>query len=114
MNGPGIAVLGVLDEKYHEKCDNRCASIDNQLPGIGVMEDGPGKTPGDDDRNRSDKGPAGAEIMRAARGELAEPVGARRQWRYRVKGRFLSRFLQNFHGHFGCSHGASVHRSVMM
>ena len=43
MNGSGIAVLGILDQEDHQKGDNRCASIDDQLPGIGVVEDGAGK-----------------------------------------------------------------------
>src|SRR3984957_4068895 len=107
MNGPGIAVLGVLDEEYHEECNNCRASIDNQLPGIRVMEDGAGETPGDDDTNRSHKGPAGAKVLRPSGGELAELVGTSGQYCYSGSGRFLSRFFKNFQGHFGCSHGGS-------
>jgi hypothetical protein len=34
MDGSGVAILSVLDEEYHEKCDNRCPGVDEQLPCI--------------------------------------------------------------------------------
>src|SRR5271155_2657537 len=75
MNGPGIAVLGILDEENHEKRDNRCAGIDDQLPGIGVVEDGAGKAPDDYDPDGGDKRPPGTEEVRTLRSKPAEPVG---------------------------------------
>ena len=58
VNGSGIAVLRVLDEKYHQKGDNRRASIDDQLPGVGKVEDGAGSGPDQDDTDCRDKCPA--------------------------------------------------------
>jgi hypothetical protein len=45
VNGPGIAVLCVLDEKHHQKGHDRCASINDQLPGVGKVEEWAGDTP---------------------------------------------------------------------
>src|SRR5215831_17167756 len=38
LHGLGVAVLGILDEKDHEKRDNRRARIDYELPCIAKME----------------------------------------------------------------------------
>jgi hypothetical protein len=45
VNGPGISVLCVLDEKHHQKGHDRCASINDQLPGVGKVEDWAGNGP---------------------------------------------------------------------
>jgi hypothetical protein len=100
VNGPGIAILCVLDEKHHEKCHNRSASINDQLPGVGKVEDWAGNGPDQDDTDRRDKRPAGAEIMRAAGGKAAEPVGMS-QTRRRDGGSALNRFLGDLHGYLG-------------
>jgi len=34
----GVAVLGVLDQEHHEKSDDGCGRINNELPGIGEMK----------------------------------------------------------------------------
>ena len=40
-----IAVLGILNQKYHQECDDRRACVDDQLPSIAELEyragDGP-------------------------------------------------------------------------
>ncbi len=38
VHGFGVAVLGVLDQEHHQKCDDRRAGINDQLPRVGVME----------------------------------------------------------------------------
>ncbi len=63
MNGSGIAVLGILDQEDHQECDDRGAGIDDQLPGVGVMENGTGKGPDDDDPDRGNECPPGTEIV---------------------------------------------------
>jgi len=40
-----MAVLGILDQEYHQKSDNRCTSVDNQLPGVREVENRPGDKP---------------------------------------------------------------------
>lgn len=37
----GVAVLGVLDEKHHQKRQNCCCGIDNQLPCVAELKNGP-------------------------------------------------------------------------
>lgn len=38
VQGLGIAVLGILNKKYHKKSHDRRARIDHQLPAIAVLE----------------------------------------------------------------------------
>ena len=54
VKSPGVAVLGVLDEKHDQKCDNCGACIDDQLPGVGVMKVRSGDEP-HDNRKQSEK-----------------------------------------------------------
>jgi hypothetical protein len=34
MHRPGIPVLGILNQEYHQKCNDRRSRIDDELPGI--------------------------------------------------------------------------------
>src|SRR5438067_1675476 len=43
-----VAVLAVLDQEYHQEGDDRRSGVDDQLPRIGIMEDGPGRRPDED------------------------------------------------------------------
>ena len=43
-----ISVLGALDQKNHQKSNNRGRRIDYQLPRIAVMENRPRNQPGQD------------------------------------------------------------------
>ena len=63
MDGPGIAILSILDQEYHQECNDCGAGIDDQLPGIGVMENRTGEGPDDDDPNCDNKSPSRAEIV---------------------------------------------------
>jgi hypothetical protein len=38
LDGVAIAVLGVLNQKNHQECDDRRACVDNQLPRIAELE----------------------------------------------------------------------------
>jgi hypothetical protein len=40
LNSRRIAILGVLNNEHHQKSDDRRPCIDNQLPSVGVMENG--------------------------------------------------------------------------
>src|SRR5579859_157996 len=57
INGPGIAILGVLDKKDHKEGNDGSAGIDNKLPGIGEVKDRPRNPPGGDEKARADEGP---------------------------------------------------------
>src|SRR3984957_4767525 len=103
VNCPRIAVLRVLDEKHHQKGDNRCASIDDQLPGIRIVKDGTADRPDQNDRDCADKSPTGAEIMRAFRGKFREPVGAGNDSSF-SRGGFLFQIFGYFDCHFSWSH----------
>ena len=65
----GVAVLCVLNEKHHQKRNDGCASINNELPGVGKMKGRAGHAPYDNDKNGRDKRPGAAENDRCAPGE---------------------------------------------
>ena len=72
INGAGIAVLRVLDEKDHEKCDDGRACVDDELPGIGIVVDGARNRPDDDDADGDEEGPLRAQIDRGIGAEASE------------------------------------------
>src|SRR4051812_12394871 len=45
VQGLGLAILGVLDEEDHQEGDDGRPRVDDQLPGLGVAEVGPGRRP---------------------------------------------------------------------
>ena len=49
VDGLGILVLASLNEEDHEKCDDGGTRIDDELPGIGVVEEGSADEPDHDD-----------------------------------------------------------------
>lgn len=55
MKRPAVAVLRVLNEKHHEKCDDGGTRVDDQLPGVGVMKRGPEEGPRDDNNDGETK-----------------------------------------------------------
>src|SRR5580693_1058333 len=63
MYGPGIAILRILNQEHHQECNDRGTGINDQLPGIGVMEDRTCESPDYNDPNRNAKGPSRAEIV---------------------------------------------------
>ena len=40
MKGFGVAVLGILNEEHHEESNDRGGGVDDELPGIGEVENG--------------------------------------------------------------------------
>jgi len=51
LDGSAIAVLRILNKKYHQKRDNGGAGVDDQLPSVGVVEQGSAAGPYDDGQN---------------------------------------------------------------
>jgi len=47
MHGLTIAVLSVLNDEDHEKCDDSSGGIDDQLPGIAKVENRAKRGPND-------------------------------------------------------------------
>src|SRR5207244_5145478 len=45
LNSLGVAVLGILNEKYHEERHNRRCCVYHQLPRVTEMKDGTGDNP---------------------------------------------------------------------
>ena len=69
-----ITILGVLNQKYHQKCDDRRAGVDDQLPGVAELEYRACDPPDDDDQSGDD------ECRRMARGSR-RPLGEVRKRR---------------------------------
>lgn len=61
MHRFSIAILRVLDQKYHEEGDDRGRSVDHQLPGIGKMKHWSGENPDEDDKHGPDESPGASE-----------------------------------------------------
>ncbi len=38
LHSPPITILGILDEKHHEKGEDGCPGINNELPGIRILK----------------------------------------------------------------------------
>src|SRR6185369_1101453 len=50
-----VAVLRVLDEEDHQERDDGRAGVDDQLPGVRIVEQRPGHEPDDDDQEGEDE-----------------------------------------------------------
>ena len=76
----GVLVLRPLDEEHHQKCHDGGAGIDDQLPGVGKMKEGPRHQPGHDDQRRRGKRPGasrpGGDQMRHPLQNLPERANA--------------------------------------
>jgi hypothetical protein len=53
LDGVTITVLGILNQKHHQECDDRRARVDDQLPCVAELEYWTGEAPDDDDQSRS-------------------------------------------------------------
>ena len=51
-----ILVLRLLDQEYHQKCDDGRAGVDDELPGFRKIENRAGARPNDDGGEREAKG----------------------------------------------------------
>jgi hypothetical protein len=70
----GVAVLGVLDEKDHQKRNNGCARINDELPCVREMKRWSSECPNDDDDNGAGKGPGAAQNNGGLAGEDAKCI----------------------------------------
>ena len=61
VDGLGIAVLRVLNQKHHRERDDGRAGVDNVLPGIGEMKGRSGKRPDNDNQDGCCESPGAAE-----------------------------------------------------
>jgi len=55
LDGEGIFLLRLLDEEHHKERNNAGAGVNEELPGFGVMEDGAGNAPEDDQDEGDDE-----------------------------------------------------------
>ena len=69
-----IAVLGVLDQEYHQKGDDRRAGIDDELPCVAIAKERPGRDPGDDHQDRQQKCHRISRPQRGRVRELGKPL----------------------------------------
>jgi hypothetical protein len=53
LDGVAIAILGILNQKYHQECDDRRTCVDGQLPRIAELEYRACDPPDHDDQSRS-------------------------------------------------------------
>jgi len=88
INCAGITILRVLDEEDHQKGHDGGARIDDELPAIGVVEDGAEDGPDNNDADRARKRPLRPKPGGDAGRAVPEPIfGDART--------LLWRFLQN-------------------
>jgi len=52
MHRFGITVLGILNQEYHQECNDRRSCIDDELPGIAKAKERTGDQPKYDDPSR--------------------------------------------------------------
>ena len=72
MDRFGVPVLHVLNQKNHQKGDDRRAGVDDQLPGIAEVEYRAGDAPDDDDQSRNDESGRMAGSSRRPIGEVGK------------------------------------------
>jgi hypothetical protein len=69
VNRAGIPVLRILDQEDDEKCDDSRRGIDNELPGIGVVEVRARHEPQHDDSESGEERPFRPNSIGPTRGE---------------------------------------------
>ena len=77
MDGVGVAVLGVLNEKDDQEGNDGRSGIDHQLPGIRIVIIGTGNRPHQNNRHRQNECPLCTRNVRGFRGEIVKAVGER-------------------------------------
>src|SRR3954452_5812118 len=75
MHGLTIAVLSVLNDEDHEKCDDSSGGIDDQLPGIAKVENRAEHGPNDNGGDRETKCHGSACGAGCSAGEAMETTG---------------------------------------
>src|SRR6188472_2763188 len=74
MDSARIAVLTVLKQENSEKRYNGCAGIDEQLPGVGIMEERARHRPDDNHTCRRDECPWTAHDIAGATGIVMKRI----------------------------------------
>jgi len=74
LDGVAIAVLSILNQKYHQKRDDRRAGIYNQLPRVAELEHRARHAPDYDDQS-------GGDECRRMTGGSCRPLGETGKWR---------------------------------
>lgn len=69
-----VPVLRVLNQKDHEKGHNGCAGVNDELPGIRIMEGRSCQRPDDDDAKGNNESPGAAQNQRSRPGKEPEQV----------------------------------------
>ena len=68
VDGGGITVLGILDNKDHQERDDRCARINDELPGVGPTKERSRRGPQNDRQERQRERNGATELtLRPAR-----------------------------------------------
>src|SRR5262245_2709072 len=75
LDGLGVAVLGVLDQKDHQERDDGRACVDDELPRVAEMKHRPRDHPRDDDKHREYEHSRLAAKVGCSLGELGVPGG---------------------------------------
>lgn len=68
VDGARVAILRVLDQEHHKESDDRRAGVDDELPGIRVVEVRPRDKPQRDDQQRGEERPFVADQIGGFRG----------------------------------------------
>ena len=74
LDSMAIAVLGILNQKNHQECDDRRAGVDDQLPRVAELEYRARDTPDYD-------GQCGDDERRRMAGSSCRPLGKAGKWR---------------------------------
>src|SRR5438132_3738877 len=61
MHCLGVTILRVLDQKYHEKCDDGRGRVDDELPRVGKVKGWTRQDPDEDSKHGGSKRPGAAE-----------------------------------------------------
>src|SRR5262245_12348889 len=79
MDRHRVLVLGALNEEHHQERHDGRSGVDDELPGIGVLEDGPGDSPYEDSAECNRKGPRstsppGNDLRERLKGDADSPA----------------------------------------
>src|SRR5204863_969935 len=69
-----VAILGILDEEDHQKCNNGGRRVNHELPGIAEVKNGSKRSPNQNCSDRDSKGERAACGAGTGPGETMEPV----------------------------------------
>src|SRR6476661_6258805 len=69
-----VSILGILNEENHQKGHDGGARVNNQLPGVRIIEDRARDRPDHDGERRKQKGGGASRGLRGAAGDIAEDL----------------------------------------